>query len=94
MFRGTEIPKLNRWSMELADYKITFVLIKGKNNVLADTVSRLQMLNIYEEPQENPKAQVVNNSQEVVTEICATNMHNISASMLHNEQKLDKTGKN
>ena len=60
------------WSVELADYNITFVHIKGKNNVLADAISRLKTLNIYQEPLENPKAQVGNYAQEGVTEICAT----------------------
>ena len=48
--------------MELAYYNIMFIHIKGINNVLADTVSRLRKLNIYKEPLENPKAQVVNNT--------------------------------
>ena len=39
----------------MADYNITFVHIKGKNNVLVDTISRLNMLNNYQEPLENPK---------------------------------------
>ena len=28
-----KIPKLNRWSMELADYNIMFIHIKGKYNI-------------------------------------------------------------
>ena len=28
--KGIKIPKLNRWSMELADYNITFIYIKGE----------------------------------------------------------------
>ena len=51
--------------MELAEYNITFVHIKGKNNVLADNISRL---NIYKEPLENPKTQVVNNTQKTLWE--------------------------
>ena len=52
--------------------------------------TRLKTLDIYKELMENPKAQVVDNTQEVVLEICATNMHTISISMLHTEQKQDK----
>ena len=70
--------------MVLADYNIMFVHIKGKKNVLADAIFKLKTLNIYEEPLENPKAQVVNNIQLVVAEICATNMHTISTRMLCN----------
>ena len=40
--KGIKMPELNRWCMELADYNITFVHIKGKNNVLADAISRLK----------------------------------------------------
>ena len=76
--KGIEIPKLNRWSMELADYNITFVHIKGKNNVVTDAISWLKMSNIYEEPLENQKAQIVNNTQQIVAEICATSMHKVS----------------
>ena len=59
--KGIKIPKLSRWSMELADYNITFVHLKGKNTVLADTISRLKMLDIYKEPMENPKIPAVSN---------------------------------
>ena len=57
--KGIKIPKLNRWSMELAGYDITFIHIKGKNNVPVDAISRLKTLNISKEPFENSKAQVV-----------------------------------
>ena len=77
--------------MELAGYNITSVHIKGKMNALADTSSRLKMLNIYEVPLENPKAQVVNNTQQGFAEIRATNMHTVSTSTLCSEQKQDKT---
>ena len=32
---------VNRWAMEIEDYQIDFNYIEGKNNVLADTLSRL-----------------------------------------------------
>ena len=60
--KGIQIPKLSRCSMELAVYNITFLHIKGKHNILADTISRLKSLNIYEEALENPKAQLLSNS--------------------------------
>ena len=77
----------------LADYNISFMHIKGKHNILADAISKLKMLNIYEEPLENPKVQIVSNSQSVVMEICATSMHTVDTNMLCNEQKWDKTFK-
>ena len=51
--------------------------------------SSASTLNIYEEPLENSKVQVVNKTQ-VVVEICATSMHTVSTGMLCNEQKWDK----
>ena len=52
---GKKIPKLNHWSMELSDYNITFVHIKGSNNILTDAISRLNALDIYKDPLENKK---------------------------------------
>ena len=87
--KGIKIPKLNRLSMESAGCNIKFVHIKGKHNILEDAISRLKILNIYKEMYENPKVQVVNNTQQVVTEVCTTSMQTISIDMLHNEHKLD-----
>ena len=33
--------------MELAEYNIKFICIKGKHNILADSISRLKMLNMH-----------------------------------------------
>ena len=38
--------------MLLQEYDITFVHIKGKDNILADAISRLCTLDIYENPTE------------------------------------------
>ena len=43
-----KIAKLDRWLMLLQEYDITFVHIKGKDNILADAVSRLHTIDIYE----------------------------------------------
>ena len=64
--RGLKIPKLNRCSMELADYNVMFVHIKYKHNILADAIFKLKTLNIYKEPLENLKAQEVSNLQSVL----------------------------
>ena len=47
--------------MELADYNILFMHIKGKHNILTDVISRLKSLNIYKEILENLKAGIVSN---------------------------------
>ena len=67
--RGIKIPKLNRCSLELADYKIMFIHIKGKNYVLVDVISRLKTLNIYKELLEYPQTPVVSNMQGHVMEL-------------------------
>ena len=63
------IPKCNCWSMELSDYNLTFIYIKGSKNILSDAISRLKTLDIYKEPLDNPNtsdtitciAEMVNN---------------------------------
>ena len=42
-----KIAKLHRWAMQLQGYNITFVHIKGKDNILAGAISRLCTINIY-----------------------------------------------
>ena len=39
--KNTLNDKVNNWAVELEMYRIKFVHIKGKSNVLADTLSRL-----------------------------------------------------
>ena len=45
---GMKIARLDRWVMLLQEYDITFVHIKGKDNILADAISRLCTIDIYE----------------------------------------------
>ena len=47
--RGTKIAKLDRWVMLLQEHDITFVHIRGKDNILPDAISRLCMISVYEE---------------------------------------------
>ena len=51
--RGMKIAKLDRWILLLQEYDITFVHIRGKDNILADAISRLCTIDIYEEAIEN-----------------------------------------
>ena len=41
--------------MELSDYNLIFIHIKGGNNILADAISRLKTLDIYMIPLDYPK---------------------------------------
>ena len=45
--RGMKIAKLDGWAMLLQEYDITFVHIRGKDNILADAISRLCTINVY-----------------------------------------------
>ena len=48
-----KIAKLDRWAMLLQEYNITFLHIRGKDNILADAISRLCTINIYDDTKEN-----------------------------------------
>ena len=48
-----KIAKLDSWVMLFQEYDITFVHIRGKDNILADTVSRLHTIDVYENALEN-----------------------------------------
>ena len=50
--RGMKIAKLDRWAMLLQEYDIKFIHIKGKENILADAISRLHTIDIYDDPAE------------------------------------------
>ena len=58
---GMKIHKLEHWSIELSDYNLTFFYIKGTDDILADTISRLKMPKMY---MENPKTATLNNTEE------------------------------
>ena len=44
--------QINRWALELQQFNIKFNHIEGNKNVLADVISRLETLNLYEKNQE------------------------------------------
>ena len=50
--RGMKIAKLDRWAILLQEYDITFVCIKGKDNILANAISRLHTIDIYKKATE------------------------------------------
>ena len=58
--RGMKIAKLDRWGMLLQEYNITFIHIKGKDNILADAIPRLCTINIYETADDTYTSHIVN----------------------------------
>ena len=56
--RGMKIAKLDRWAMLLQEYDIKFVHIKGKDNILADAISRLCTINIYKTADDTDTAHI------------------------------------
>ena len=57
--RGMKKAKLDRWAMLLQEYDITFVHIKGKDNILADAISRLCTIDIYKRATETQHSHAV-----------------------------------
>ena len=99
--RGMKITKLDRWAIMLQEYNITFIHIRGKDNILADAISRLHTINIYEDPAEDnslhtPTAQNTAHSSKATYTIqlldsgTAHMLLNITTTMLQNLQKQDK----
>ena len=73
--------------MELSDYILTFVYIKGTDNIPMDAISRLRMLEIYTEPLENPKAVALSNTEECIAEVVENKIQNLGTDRLHAKQK-------
>ena len=95
--RGLKIAKLDRWTMLLQVYDITFVHIKGKDNILADAISRLCTLDIYKkaiETKHSPAVKTTTTQQEDIIE-CIQHIDsaplpqslNMDSTILHTLQK-------
>ena len=56
--RDMKIAKLDRWAMLLQEYDITFVHIRGKDNILTAAISRLCTIDIYEKAIETQHSHV------------------------------------
>ena len=99
-----KIAKLDRWAVLLQEY-ISFVHIRGKDNILTDAISRLHTINIHDDivedkQQHSPDTQGTTHSSKVAEDIQLLNsgtppQHlNITTAMLQNLQKQDKFCKN
>ena len=91
--KGVKIPKLDWLAMELADYNITFVHIKDSNSILAEAISRLEMLDVYRDHIEDPKVHQDSDPQQHVTEVNINKIHILNSNVLHIEQNWDITCK-
>ena len=80
------IPKLNHWSMELSDYSLMLVYIKGSNIILGDAISRLKRLGIYKEPLDKPKT---SNTMICNAEMVSSEIQTLSADQACAKQKRD-----
>ena len=87
----------------LQEYDITFVHIRGKNNILTDAIGRLCIMNIYEEVIEDhhlPRAQATTHANQKVKQIqhldssTSPQLLNMNSTTLCNLQKQDKFCKN
>ena len=99
-----KIAKLDRWAMQLQEYDITFVHIKGKDNIHADAISRLCTIDIYEkaiETQHSPITQTattqLDEAVEQIQHIDSSSLPqllNMNSTTLHTLQKQDDFCKN
>ena len=99
--RGMKMVKLDRWAMLLQEYGITFLHIKGKDNILADAISKLCTINIYEDPAEDrlqcspikqntAKPSKVTDSMQLLDSRTAQQLLNVTTKVLQNLQKEDR----
>ena len=103
--RGMKIAKLYRWAMLIQECDITFVHIRGKDNILTDAIFRLCTINIYDNAVEDKQqhsldTQGTTHSSKVTEDIqlldsgTPPQLLNITTAMLQNLQKQDKFCKN
>ena len=100
--REMKIGKLDRWVMLLQEYDITFVHIKGKDNILADAISRLHTIDIYKKATETQHLHAVETSTPQLDNTVDQIQHvdssplpqslNMNSTTLHTLQKQDKFG--
>ena len=96
-----KIATLDRWAILLQEYDIKFIHIKGKDSILADAISRLCTLDIYEDPAEDKvkptsvpetlqKSSRVQDELEVIDVRVPQQLLNITTKTLKRLQKQDK----
>ena len=99
-----KIAKLDRWAMLLQEYDIRFVHIKDKDNILADAVSRLCTVDIYEDPakvrlqyqpvsKSQPESRKVTDNVQLLDTRTTQQLMNITIKMLRRLQIQDRVCK-
>ena len=102
--RRIKIAKLDGWAMLLQEYDITFVHIKGKDNIPADAISRLHTIDIYKKATETQYSHAVKTATTQLDETVEQIQHvdssplpqslNMNSTTLHTLQKQDRFCKN
>ena len=96
-----KIAILDRWAMLLQEHDIKFIPIKDKNNILADAISRLPSIDIYEDPTEvklkpspipesQPESSNTTDEIQLVDARTPQELLNITTKTLRRLQKQDK----
>ena len=80
--------------MELSVHNLSYFQLRGTDNILADAVSHLKMLQIYTEPLENPKTVALSNTEECIAEVVANKIKTLSTDRLHAKQRKDTNCRN
>ena len=93
---GNSSPVLDRWALELQRFDIKFQHIQGKKNVVANLISRLRTLGLYQDNGNNDvqltlEAVVKNviaevHSMDAVPKTPAYNMEKLNLDVLRKEQ--------
>ena len=86
---GMKIQKIDRWTLEILDYNLTFVHIEGSDNILADTISWLQSKNLYHKLLPDPKTLYCEDISLVITKHPNADSL-ITTELLIEEQKKDE----
>ena len=88
-----KIAKLDRWAMLLQEYDIRFIHIKGKDNILADAISRPCTIDIYKDLDEvrlqhppvsksQPESSRITDNMQLLDTRTAQQLLNITTNML------------
>ena len=96
---GMSSPVLDRWALELQQFDIKFQHIQGKKNVVADAVSRLRILGLYQDSSNEDVSPTVDDVIEnIIEEVhsmgitpkrSAYNVGKLSLDVFGKEQKWD-----